>query len=262
MSGAALRHGALLPALAMLAGLAACSSGDGTGGDGTGGNAAAAPGAAIDDTAPPAPAGTLPADAAAPPAAPVPAAIAQRSGELTAPDDFAMLMLYYSLTGLEPPVDKWVEDDMSVRTAAPADKAAARDAVRARIAAGLQSVKDVGRLRITVNASLSDYDPSYSEYAVRAFAPSSSLVFNRSGSRVLVKFDNAQAAQRWSIPKEEAQSIKDRIQYVSSVMAEALLQITGASPESDGGTIRTRVISYELKNNNSGTTIARVTVPQ
>jgi len=254
-----MRHGAIVPALAVLAGLSACSSGNEAGG-----NAAAAPGGsggAISDSAPPAPSGALPADAA-PPAAPIPAAIAQRTGELTAPDDFAMLMLYYSLSGLQPPVDKWVEDDMSVRTAAPADKAAARDAVRARIAAGLQSVKDVGRLRLTVNASLSDYDPSYSEYTVRAFAPSSSLTFNRAGEHVQVKFDNAQAAQRWSIPKEDAQSIKDRIQYNSSVVVEALLQIAGAAPESDGGTIRTRVISYELKNNGSGTTIARVTVPQ
>jgi len=250
-----MRRGAIIAALAMLAGLTACSSGDNADG-----NQAAAPGS-VDTAAPPAPAGAAPADAA-PPAAPVPAAIAQRTGELMAPDDFAMLMLYYSLSGLQPPVDKWVEDDMSVRIAKPADKAAARDAVRARIAAGLQSVKDVGRLRITVNADLSDYDPSYSEYTVRAFAPSSSLIFNRSGERVLVKFDNAQAAQRWGILKEEAQSIKDRIQYNSSVVVEALLQITGASPESDGGTIRTRVISYELKNNRSGTTIARVTVPQ
>jgi len=252
-----MRHGAIVPALAVLAGLSACSSGNEAAG-----NAAAAPGGAISDSASPAPPGAPVVAGAALPAAPIPAAIAQRTGELTAPDDFAMLMLYYSLSGLQPPVDKWVEDDMSVRTAAPANKAAARDAVRARIAAGLQSVRDVGRLRITVNASLSDYDPSYSEYTVRAFAPSSSLTFNRAGEHVQVKFDNAQAAQRWSVPKEEAQSIKDRIQYNSSVVVEALLQITGASPESNGVTIRTRVISYELKNNSSGTTIARVTVPQ
>jgi len=248
---------AILPALLTLSGLTACSADPDAGGNAAGAppQAVNAPGAAEqpDQTG----AGAAP---AAPPT--IPAAIAQRTGELTAPDDFTMLMLYYSLTGLQPPIDKWVEDDMSVRTAAPADKAAARDAVRARIAAGLQSVGNVGKLRITANAGLSDYDPSYSEYTVRIFAPSSSLVFNRAGERVLVKFDNAQAAQRWGILKDEAQGIKDRIQYNSSVVAEALLQITGASPESDGGTIRTRVISYELKNNGSGTTIARVTVPE
>ncbi|BAK67523.1 hypothetical protein SLG_28480 [Sphingobium sp. SYK-6] len=258
MSGGIAHRRAFVPALATLALLAACSVVESGSDNQTDPSAVPAGGDALSSPV----AGAPPAEAATPAAPPVPAEIAARTGELTAPDDFAMVMLYYSLTGLQPPIDKWVEDDMSVRTAAPADKAAAREAVRARFASGLQSVKDVGRLRITSNANLSDYDPSYGEYSVRVFAPSSSLIFNRSGERIHVKFDNAQAAQRWSVPQVEAQSIRDRIQYPSAVAVDALLQITGAAPERDGGTIRARVISYELKNNNSGTTIARVTVPQ
>lgn len=212
-------------------------------------------------------AGSAAAAAAGGPYSPVaaaasPAALAGRTRELSNPDAFTMILLYYSLSGLPPPADKWVEEDMAVRSAQPADKAAARDAARARIAAGLAAVKDVGLLRVTTDAQLSAYDPTYSEYIVRALAPSSSLVFQQFGERVLVKFDNAQQAQRWTIDKAEAQSVQDRIQYNSSVELDALLMVTGAAPETEGGAITTKVREYELKNRGSGTAITRVTVPQ
>jgi hypothetical protein len=237
--------------LTALMGLAACSGGqekNGATGNTAGGEAAPAAGIVTTPVAPSQVAGSPAAN------------LAGRERELTNPDELTILLLYYSVTGLAAPIDKWVEDDMAVRIAKPEDKPKARDAARAKINAGLAGVKDIGVLRLTMQADLSDYDPSYGEYTVRAFAPSSSLVFSHFNEQILIKFDNAQMAQRWSVPQGEAQAIKDRIRYNSGVMADARLRISGAAPSNGGGTITTIVIDYELKERSSGTTIARVSV--
>lgn len=237
--------------LALCAATAAC----GDGGDGADAGNAAAATAAVEPVS-----GQATASATAPGGNARAVSLAGRTRELASVDDFTAVLLYYSLTGLTPPIDKWVENDPSVRSAAPADKAGARAAMKAKIEAGLAALKDVGRLRVTTDASLSDYDPSYGEYTVRALSPSSSLMFSALGERVRIGFDNAQRAQRWSVPAGEAQGIKDRIEYTHNVTLDALLHITGAVPDASGGAITAQVVEYDLKNRNSGTTVARVQV--
>ncbi len=198
-------------------------------------------------------------------AAPTPSgsgAFAGRTGQLVNPDESTMVFLYYDLAGIPPPIDRWVEDDSRVKMAPAIDKAATRTAVRAELEAAPAAVRGVGVIRVTMGANLSEYDPTYGEFTVRALAPSSVLAFSALGQKVEVGFDNGLQAQTWKVPAEEAQAIRDKIGYARNVSVDALLGITGVQPGPGGGRISTRVIEYELRESTSGATLARVQVAQ
>jgi hypothetical protein len=190
---------------------------------------------------------------------PVEQKFAQRHGELLNPEDSAVVMLYYDLAGISPPIDSWVEEDSRVKYAPAPDKAAKRTAVRAELEAAAASVRDVGVIRLTMNSNLSEYDPAYEEFTVRALAPSSEVTFKALGQQVSLRFANGNQAQVWRVPNAQSQAIRDRIGY-ASVSIDALLKIASVRPAPAGGTLVTDVIEYELREDRSGVALARVRV--
>lgn len=179
--------------------------------------------------------------------------------ELVAPEDTAMVFLYYRVAGLTPPIDLWVEEDARVKFAPGIEKAGKREALRAELNAGAAAVRGVGRIRLTMQADLSDYDPAYGEFTVRALAPSSMVEYRAFGQKVALKFGNGRIAQIWKVPQAEAQAVRDRIGYNGADM-DVLLAVTGAQPGAEGGSLMTQVLSYELREKRGGTTIGRVNV--
>lgn len=186
---------------------------------------------------------------------------AHRGGELLNPDDSAVVMLYYDLTGMSPPIDNWVEEDSRVKFAPAPDKAAKRVAVRAELEAAAGGVRDVGLIRLTMNANLSEYDPSYEEFTVRALAPSSVVPFNALGQKVSLRFANGNDAQVWRVPRAQSQAIRDRLVY-NNASLDVLLKVVSVQPGPAGGTIVTNVMEYELRENRGGVVIGRVRVDQ
>lgn len=184
-------------------------------------------------------------------------AFADRTGELVSPDDATMVFLYYDLAGMAPPLDAWIEDDQRVRFAAAPDKAAQRAAARAEFESAAAGVRDVGLLRLTLNANLSDYDPAYGEFTVRALAPSSTIEFKALQQRISLRFANGATAQTWQVPPDQAQVIRDKIGYGGASL-DALLRITGVRPAPGGGAIVTEILEYELREDRGGTTLGRV----
>jgi hypothetical protein len=180
------------------------------------------------------------------------------SRELVNPDPNTMVFLYYELAHIPLPMDTWIEDDSRVRFAPAPDKASRRAAVRSELESAAASVKGIGMLRLTMNANLSDYDPSYGEFTVRAFAPSSMITFPALGQKVSVNFTNGRTAQIWRVAPPEAQGIRDKIGYSGNVEADALLRITNVLPGPGGGTVSTEVVEYELRETQRGVTLARV----
>ena len=223
------------------------------------------------DTAAPA---TAPAPASAPgaapaaPSTPAPAAssgpaIGGRTGELVNPDNNTMVFLYYDLAGIAPPLDSWIEKDVRVTMAQAIDKAATRAAIRSELEAGMASVRGVGFLRLTLaSANLSDYDPTYSEFTIRALSPSSVIDFDAFGQKVSIKFANGRTAQIWKVAPEEAQGIRDRIPLGTNVEIDTHLKITGVQPGPAGGTLTTEVLGYELRETRGGTTLTRAELAQ
>lgn len=183
-----------------------------------------------------------------------------RTGELLNPDDSTMVLLYYDLAGMTPPIDNWVEDDNRVKYAPGADKASLRKSIRAELETAAAAVRGIGTIRLSMNANLSEYDPTYSEFLVRALAPSSVVSFRALGQNVSLKFGNGRTAQIWRVPQADAQAIRDKIGYASNASLDVLLRISGVQPGPGGGTITTDVVEYEMQTAQSGLTIARVQV--
>jgi len=198
----------------------------------------------------------MPAQAAAPAAAGT-GNLAGRSGTLNDPDNATMVFLYYDLAGIPPPVGQWVEADQRVRYAPGADKAARRAAVRAEFEAGLAAVRGIGALQLTVQANLSSYDPTYGEFTVGALSPGAVYTFKAQDQTVNLKFDNALAAQSWSVPKDQAQAIVDRIGN-DSLLLDASVHIRKVLPGPGGGTVVAHVDSWRLRDSRSGNAVARV----
>jgi len=251
----------LLIAAATLLLVAACSGKDESATGAPGPDPAALPVAEPPAGAPAA--GSMPAPpATAPSAAAAPAALDGRTGELVNPDNNAMVFLYYDLAGITPPVDRWVEDDNRVKFGPAIDKASQRVAVRAELEAGIAAVKGAGTIRLSLNnANLSDYDPTYGEFTVRALAPSSVVNFDALGQKVVLRFGNGRYAQIWRVPPAEAQGIRDRVPMGYNVELDALLVIRSVVPGPAGGTITADVVEYELRETRGGTTLARIQVP-
>lgn len=204
----------------------------------------------------------MPPPSAAAVAAPTPAAGDQRSGtsprELSNPDDATVVLLYHDLAGIAPPIDDWVENDFRLQSAAAPDKATRRAQLRQELHAAVTAVRDVGLLRLSLDdAQLSDYDPTYGEFTIRALAPSSVVSFEAWQRKVSVKFDNARVAQIWKVAPDQAQAVRDKLGPNGRVSIDLALRITGVVPGTEEGTISTRVEAYELRTQRSGVTIAR-----
>lgn len=231
-------------------GLAGCSQSPAT---------ASAGGTDATAAATPAPAGAAP---AATNATTLPATgLAARTGELINPDNPTMVFLYHDLAGIAPPIDQWVERDSRVNQAPGADKAAVRKTVKAELDAGMASVRGVGVLHLTLRADLRAYDPTYGEFTLAALAPGSAYGFEALGEKVALTFDNGLVAQTWSVPGEQAQTIVDKFGN-APLNLDATLKIRKVLPGPGGGTLVAHVVSWNLRDANSGNTIAKVQVPE
>ena len=127
----------------------------------------------------------------------------------------------------------------------------------------MAGVRDVGLIRLSLqSADLSEYDPSYGEFTVRALAPSSVIQFNALGEKVSLRFGNGKTAQIWRVPAADAQAIRDKITSYG-VSLDVLLKITAVDLGSGGGTLTADVLEYEMRDKSrSGLTIARVRLGQ
>lgn len=186
-------------------------------------------------------------------------AMAGRTRELVNPDHSTVVFLYYDLTHSVPPIDAWVEEDPGVKYGPAAEKAGRRTALRPQLESAAVSVHDVGRLRLSMNANLSEYDPGYGEFTVRALAPSSYVEFKEYGQKIALHFINGRTAQIWKASADQAQSVRDRLGYGTADI-DVLLQITGVQPAPGGGSIETRVLEYELRDARSRAVLGRVVV--
>ncbi|HEU4429870.1 MAG TPA: hypothetical protein VFT98_13995 [Myxococcota bacterium] len=192
--------------------------------------------------------------------APAPAPIDGRTGELVNPESSAMVLLYYDMAGIAPPIERWVEADSRVAYVKPIEKPAAREMVRAELEAAAAAVRNVGVLRLSLAANLSEYDPSYGEFTLRALAPSSVVTFDAFQQKVELRFGNGLEAQTWKVAPEDSQLIRDTLGPIGSATADVLLVITGVQPAPGGGSFTADVVEYELREDRSGNLLARVRV--
>jgi hypothetical protein len=221
--------------------------------------AAGTPAAPVMPASPTLPSGNSPGRAAGAVPAALPAS--SRKDELTNPEDTAMVMLYHDLAGLPVPIARWVEADSRLQFAPGAQKAALREQITREFEAARDAVKGVGILRVTLaDAQLSDYDPGYGEYTIRALSPSSTITYKTLGTDITLKFDNARTAQLWRVPPDEAQRVADTLGPYGRAALDLTLAVTGVVPGTAGGTLTTRIVEYELRAQRGGQTLVRKTL--
>lgn len=189
-------------------------------------------------------------------------AIQGRKGEIVNPDNATVVFLYYDLASLSPPLDRWVEDDNRIKFAKPIDKAGLRTTIHAELESAAGALRDIGFIRLSMNANLSDYDPSYGEFTVGALAPSSVVSFDAFGEKVSLRFGNGRTAQIWRVSPEQAQVVRDKIGPFGSVSLDVLLRIMAVQPGPSGGTLTAEIVEYELRESRHGTAVGRVQVDQ
>jgi len=128
----------------------------------------------------------------------------------------------------------------------------------AQFDASIASVADVGRLRVTLNATLGNYDPSYGEYLIRDIGPGSMITFEGLGEKASVKFSNGQVAQIWKVTPEEAKLVRDKVGPYGGVTLDLLLQITGVQPGTANAAIMADIVEFEMRTNPGGLSVARL----
>jgi len=195
---------------------------------------------------------------AAPVAAPASALPGGGAGELVNPDQATMVFLYHELAGIGAPLDQWVASDSRVTAAAGPEKASRREQVRAELAAGLAAVRGIGYIRLTLNDRLSEYDPGYGEFTLRALAPSSSVPFKALQQEVALRFGNGRDAQIWAVPAAQAQAVQDSFRHGRDVVLDLLLKITDVQPATRGGTVVADVLEYEIRTQQGNQLLGRV----
>ncbi len=169
-----------------------------------------------------------------------------------------MVLLYHHLAGIAAPLDQWVEADQRVTSAPGVDKPARREQVRSELAAAQAGVQDVGSLRLSLSAQLSDYDPGYGEFTLSALAPSASIPFRAWDREVTLRFGNGRDAQTWAVPAERAQAIEDSFRYGRGVVLDVLLRIDAVQAATRGGQLIADVVEYEIRTQQGNQILGRV----
>lgn len=182
-----------------------------------------------------------------------------RQAELASPSDSSIVFLYYSLAGLKPPLESWVENDARLLQAPAPDKALRRQELQNEYELGAKSVNGIGTIRVSLNsANLSEYDPTYGEFTVGAISPGSHLSYSAFNQNIKIQFANAKTAQLWRVTPEEAQVVRDKLGRYASASIDLELKIIGVQPETNGGTIMANIVEYELRDNIKNTVIGRI----
>ena len=173
-------------------------------------------------------------------------------------------MLYHSLTGTRPAIERWVEQDYRLIGANAPDKAQIRADMRAELEALVAFVGDIGRLRISLrDANLSTYDPAYGEFTIGALSPGTVIPFEEYGQRVGIRLDNAHIAQIWKIDPDRAREVQDKLGTYPRTSIDVVLAVIGAVPSPGGGSITARIAEYEIQDaRERGVRIVRNTVPE
>ena len=191
-------------------------------------------------------------------AAPKVATLAGRSVELAAPSAEQMVILLHQLAGLPIPIDSWVESDQRVQGARGGERAERRALVRAEFEATVAAMQSVGIVRVALGqARLSEYDAGYGEFTIGALAPSSTIPYRALGRQVAITFVNAATVQTLSMPADSARMLLDAIGSYYDPSIDLVLAIEGAIPDREGGTIRARVVQYELRSTYGGGLLLR-----
>lgn len=205
-----------------------------------------------------------PSPAAATAAAPTPAAPTPVSGTapvlgtrvLSHPEDLQMVMLGYRLLGRVPPLAEWAAAQPGVKYANEFERAGLLAQETARFQDIYDATADIGRLRLNVNARLSEYDAGRGGFYLDAYLPGSSFGFAVQPApyparqeRVSLRVADGGELNFWTVDAATAQQALARNDNLREVLLDSELQVTGVGHRSDGIEIEVKLLGYAIVSN-------------
>lgn len=180
------------------------------------------------------------------------------------PSAAEIVLLYHSLAGTRPPIERWIERSHRLTGANAPDKGQIRADMRAELESLAIAAASIARLRISLrDAGLSSYDPAYGEFTIAAMAPGSSIPFEEYGQKVDIRLDNAHIAQIWKIEPDRALEVQDKLGPYPRASIDVVLDLVDAVPVPGGGSITARIVEYEIQDaRRNGVRIVRNIVPE
>lgn len=202
-------------------------------------------------TAVPADAGSGTSTSAPLPSTPVePAGVPIKVGEgtLVAPNDFQMAVAFYQVVGLQPPIDEWAKADSRTRSANEFDRPAVGERVQQELLLAAQSVAGIGFVELNTRSSFGEYDMAAQGFRLGDVDSSQFYSWNHEGARYKLTLENGNGASLWKVPPDQARQIVETLPY-RSVNLKLRIKIVGAMPEGRGGTLKGKIVGYEVFSN-------------
>lgn len=154
-------------------------------------------------------------------------------------------VVYYGMTGLEPPREKWADEALvAIDRSLGAEEAWKR--ANAQIEAQWNAMNATRCISLRTGANPGEYDPGLGGIPFGAFAPDAYYPVGENTTPVNLTFRNAAAARVWKMPRERAIALKaDGWWDSASLIIRA--RLVAARPSGNGGAIEAEVVSYDLE---------------
>ena len=154
-------------------------------------------------------------------------------------------VVYYGMTGLEPPRERWADEALSsIDRSIGAEEAWKR--ANAQVEAQLGAMKDTRCITLRTGANPGDYDAGLGGVPFGAFAPDAYYPVGDSTTPVNLTFRNAAAARVWKMPRERAAAL-GADSWWSSASLVIRARLVAARPSGNGGAIEAEIVGFDLE---------------
>lgn len=194
----------------------------------------------------------------------------KRTRILRQADDDTIGWLVLDWTSEEAPIVQWAESGIRVGSNGVTEfnRAERIAAEHASIARQRDAAKGYGKIRVSLNSNLSEYDAGYGEFYVNAFSPGSSVVFrpfqyrrpNPLNRGVNITFTNADDAFVLPMQPEEAEALVGRLESGRRITVDMDLTIEEVNLGADNATIIAHIDQYSLLSTKHGASRALHTI--
>lgn len=154
-------------------------------------------------------------------------------------------IIYYGMTGLEPPREKWADEALtSIDRSIDAEEAWKR--ANAQVEAQVNSMKDTRCITLRTGANPGDYDPGLGGIPFGAFAPDAYYPVGENTTPVSLTFRNSGAARVWKMAPDRAAALRAD-SWWSSASLIIRARLVAARPSGNGGAIEAEIVSFDLE---------------
>ncbi len=154
-------------------------------------------------------------------------------------------IIYYAMTGLTPPREKWADEALaSLDRGLGAEEAWKR--ANAQVDTQWNAVKDIRCVTLRTRADPREYDPGLGGIPLGAFAPEAFFPFRDGSMQIALKFRNADKARVWKMAADKAAALKAD-SWLGNLGLVIRARLVASRPSGNGGTIEAEVVGFDIE---------------